>query len=119
MAFPPTTCITVGFVRSICGATLVTPGAVNTRSATLSILSAATTIWVGSPSPPGKCVSSSLCPTTDSGLPVNVSTVPSPSVFKVVDAKANIKRTAAEITQALRGFLSIVFPTFDQRPDNT
>ena len=50
---------------------------------------------------------------------MKVSTVPMPSAFNVVDAKAKINNTEPEITQALRGFLPMVFPTFDHIPDIT
>ncbi|CAB5038270.1 unannotated protein [freshwater metagenome] len=106
-------------IPSNIGAICETPGAFFNAAVTASALSALTTTCVGLPSPPGKWVSKSFCPTTDSGLPVKVSTVPIPSAFKVVDANANNKRIDPEIAQAFRGFFPIVFPTFAQGPDIT
>ena len=108
----------IGIPSSI-GITSLTPGALLTAAVTAPILSAETTIWVGSPSPPGKCLSNNFCPTTDSGLPVNVSTVPMPSAFKVVEANARANKNNEEITQARRGCLPIPLPTFDHVPDIT
>ena len=82
-------------------------------------MSAATTIWVGSPSPPGKCVSSNFWPTTDSGFPVKVSIVPIPSAFKVGANEASSNKNAPETIHARLGFFSITLPTLLQVPDIT
>ena len=104
---------------SSCGVISVTPGAFFRAAVTAPTLSTETTTWVGSPSPPGKCFVSNFCPTTDSGFPVKVSTVPIPSAFSVVDANAKSRRTDPEITQALRGLRSMELPTFDHVPEST
>ena len=108
-------CPATGAPLSI-GATSVTPGADLIAAETNAILFASTTICVGSPSPPGKCLTSNRCPTTDSGLPVNVSTVPIPSAFRVVDVRAKPNRIIPVITQDLRGLRPIPLATFDHAP---
>ena len=101
------------------GVAEVTPGALITAAATASNLSTFTTICVGSPSPPGKCVSNNFCPTTDSGLVVKVSTVPMPSALSVVEVNANANKITPVTTHAFRGLRPIVFPSFDHTPPRT
>ena len=47
---------------------------------------------------------------------MKVSIVPSPSVFRVVEANAKSSRIEPVTTHALRGFRPTDAPTFDQRP---